>query len=65
MNSDCEVPKILLLPAEVLIEIFSYIQHRDDVRLVCHRFNEVICLMENEGAKVVIHDERMVSLKAK
>jgi hypothetical protein len=65
MNSDCEVPKILLLPTEVLIEIFSYVQHRDNIRLICHRFYEVLCLMESYGGKIVIQDERIVNFKIK
>lgn len=62
MDSEIEVPKVLQLPAEVLIEIFSYVQYRDDVRLVCHQFYEVICLMESVGGKIVVRDERMVKL---
>lgn len=53
---------ILQLPTEVMIEIFEYIQYRDNVRLVCHRFYEIICLMENIGEKITIHDERMVNI---
>lgn len=60
MDTENEVPLVLQLPTEILIEILSRIQHRDDVRLACHRFYEVICLMEFEGGKIAIQDERMV-----
>lgn len=60
MDPENELPKVLLLPAEVLIEIFSYIQHRDDIRLACHRFYEIVCLMESESGKIAVPDENMV-----
>lgn len=60
MSTILEVSKVLTLPSEVLIEIFSYVQYRDDIKLVCHRFYQVICLMESEGGIIVIRDERMV-----
>lgn len=56
-----ELFKIVTLPTEVLIKIFSHIQYRDNVTLTCHRFYEIICLMKTKGGeKIVIRDERMV-----
>lgn len=58
MNSD--EFKILQLPTEVIVKIFSYVQMRDAIPLVCQRFYEVLCLMERNMHQINICDERIV-----
>lgn len=63
MNSNSDECKILNLPTELLMKIFSYVRRRDEVCLVCQQFYEIICLLEKDLYRVNIRDKRMVNLK--
>lgn len=55
-----EINSILEFPTEILVKILSYIQQRCYLPLVCHRFYEIICLLERNLYKIKI-SESMVS----
>lgn len=61
MSPQKEYPGILQLPSELLIEIFSYIKDHRHIPFVCHRFYQIICLMERNFCLLSIKDERTVS----
>ena len=61
MSPQKEYPGILQLPVELLIEIFSYITDHRYIPFVCHRFYQIICLMERHFCILSIKDERTVS----
>ncbi|XP_070494693.1 uncharacterized protein [Chironomus tepperi] len=50
-------PSILQLPSELLIEIFSYITDHRYITFVCHRFYQIICLMQRNFCILSIKDE--------
>ena len=63
MSPQKEYPSILQLPVEILIEIFNYITDHRYIPFVCHRFYQVICLMERNFCILSIKDESTVSRK--
>lgn len=63
MSPQKEYTKILQLPVEIIIEIFSYISDRRSLPFVCQRFYQIICFMERTFCILSIKDEKTVSKK--
>lgn len=60
MKADDKEPSILLLPTELLIEIFEYVPYRWDISQVCRTFYEVLCTVDRNFHKLVVNDEKTV-----
>lgn len=53
---------IFKFPNELVIHIFQYIPERWSLSLVCKHFYEVVCTIEKNSQKILLNDEKFVSI---
>jgi hypothetical protein len=52
---------ILRLPNELLMKIIEYTPERFDISMVCVKFHDIVCTLEQKSHKIALKDEKMVS----
>lgn len=57
-----DVPLIFKFPNELVIHIFKYVPERCSLSLVCKHFYEVVCTIEKNSQKILLNDEKFVSI---